>query len=110
MNVWAVGKENQIGTYKPFGINVPIHAVQFHPNESILAVSTFGKKLPILLYQQCNAPKETIINLKIDETEYINRILQVEEPPSKKLVKNIESDQSNKHFRDILTKIDKLIM
>lgn len=54
--VWNTKTGENVKTYNfyPEDISTVIHCVQFHPNDSLFAVSHYGKNFPILIYQSTN--------------------------------------------------------
>lgn len=97
--VWQVDNEKVEQVFSPYHEAVAIHCIQYEPKHNLIAVSHFGKCMPIIVYgpktnEQVQSVRTTLAQL-VTHTNTENSLAKVEK---------------GANFRMILEKFDKIII
>lgn len=120
--VWNTDSGQIVATYTPYEAlnaqNATINSLQFHPYDNIIAMSHYGRNLPILLaaYDRNQNVKNTIGLKMLQNVEVLNlkkrndSVSCRSDTPSTKEFKELEKSNKSIKFENILEKIDQLII
>ncbi|KAL3282761.1 hypothetical protein HHI36_005928 [Cryptolaemus montrouzieri] len=108
VNIWKVKNGKYVGNLVPFENKlITVHALQFHPQQDILAVGNYGHDFPVLLFGYDEKSGEAETHLRIIEDHKMESRIDAKEHEQGK---NRKRGFHQSDFKSVLHKFDEMML